>query len=229
MKYSTKYQLLNVAEIVPAPYNPREALEPNSAAYAALRQSILEHGLVEPPVVNLYNMHCIGGNQRLTVARDLGYAQVLCSVIRQPDELQEKKLCLSLNRIDGRWDEAKLAALLNDEEIVNYATGFDEAERELYRQLAESQTLEPAAESELLMQIAESSGEDPAADLFSADWAALPPTDLTPEMVHAKIGHLNFKCENVLYQQLLAEIRGAGIFAVEIISQEIKRRLLCND
>ena len=98
MIYKTEYRMWNVAEIVPAPYNPREDMLAGSAAYQALRQSIEEHGLVEPLVVNLCNMHCVGGNQRLTVVRDLGWPQVLCSVINQPDEAQEKKLCLAVSK-----------------------------------------------------------------------------------------------------------------------------------
>lgn len=230
MKYATEYQLLNVTDIIPAPYNPREDIQPGTEAYMALRQSLMEHGLVEPLVVNLYNMHCVGGNQRLAVVRDLGWSQVLCSVINQPDEQQEKKLCLALNRIDGRWDNDKLAALLNDDEVMAYTTGFSEAEAALYQQLATTEKLpEPAAESDLLEQLAENSGAGMTDEILTTDLAALPTANLMPEMVFVKIGHLHFKAENALYQQLLADIRGGGIFAVNMIAEAMKGRLLRDD
>lgn len=90
--------------------------------YKALRRSIELNGMVEPPVVNLHNMRCIGGNQRLVVLRDLGWKEVLCSVIDQPDESKEMKLCLALNRIEGRWDTDRLGELLRDDEVLEFET-----------------------------------------------------------------------------------------------------------
>ena len=135
MKYKTNFQTLRLDDIVEPPYNPREDIIKGSDEYKALRRSLEEHGLVEPPVVNLHNMRCIGGNQRLTVLRDMGVDEVLCSVIQEPDEAKEKKLCLALNRIEGRWDTDKLGDLLRDDDVLEYETGFDEAELRVYRQL----------------------------------------------------------------------------------------------
>ena len=101
MKYETRLEMLKLSDIVAAPYNPREDIERGSDEYKALRRSIELNGMVEPPVVNLHNMRCIGGNQRLVVLRDLGWKEVLCSVIDQPDESKEMKLCLALNRIEA--------------------------------------------------------------------------------------------------------------------------------
>ncbi len=232
MIYKTEYQMLNVAEIVPAPYNPREDMLAGSAAYQALRQSIEEHGLVEPLVVNLCNMHCVGGNQRLTVVRDLGWPQVLCSVINQPDEAQEKKLCLALNRIDGHWDEAKLAELLSDEAVAAYTTGFSPAEIALYQQLAEIHEPEPLSETEadLLAQLdnhIEDEAAAPAEAAIAVDLAGA--AILEPQTLLIKIGHLSFKCEMTAYKKLLADIRAAGLFEKGQIVQEMKRRLLGND
>ena len=114
MKYETRLEMLKLSDIVAAPYNPREDIERGSDEYKALRRSIELNGMVEPPVVNLHNMRCIGGNQRLVVLRDLGWKEVLCSVIDQPDESKEMKLCLALNRIEGRWDTDRLGDLLRD-------------------------------------------------------------------------------------------------------------------
>ena len=98
MKFETRFETLKLAEIIPAPYNPREDIEPGTEEYKRLRKSLEDHGMVEPPVVNIHNMRCIGGNQRLSVLRDMGVKEVLCSVIDQPDESKEMKLCLALNR-----------------------------------------------------------------------------------------------------------------------------------
>ena len=112
MKYETRLEMLKLSDIVAAPYNPREDIERGSDEYKALRRSIELNGMVEPPVVNLHNMRCIGGNQRLVVLRDLGWKEVLCSVIDQPDESKEMKLCLALNRIEGRVGHRPLGDLL---------------------------------------------------------------------------------------------------------------------
>ena len=62
MKYETRLEMLKLSDIVAAPYNPREDIERGSDEYKALRRSIELNGMVEPPVVNLHNMRCIGGN-----------------------------------------------------------------------------------------------------------------------------------------------------------------------
>ena len=60
MKYETRLEMLKLSDIVAAPYNPREDIESGSDEYKALRRSIELNGMVEPPVVNLHNMRCIG-------------------------------------------------------------------------------------------------------------------------------------------------------------------------
>lgn len=104
MQYKTTFKTIPLADIVECPYNPRVAIERDTPEYDALRRSLEQHEVVEPLVVNIHNMRCVGGNQRLAVMRDMGITEALCSIIDQPDEVQEKKLCLALNRIDGRWD-----------------------------------------------------------------------------------------------------------------------------
>ena len=128
MKFEAKFEVLQLADLVTPPYNPRVDMEPDSPEYKALRRSLEQHQLVEPPVVNLHNMRCIGGNQRVVVMLALGMTEVLCSVIDQPDESKEKKLCLALNRIDGRWDTDKLGDLLRDDDVLEYETGVDAEE-----------------------------------------------------------------------------------------------------
>ena len=45
------------------------------------------------------------------------------------------KLCLALNRIEGRWDTDRLGELLRDDEVLEFETGFDRDEVLVYRQL----------------------------------------------------------------------------------------------
>lgn len=231
MKYDTEYQLLKVADIVPAPYNPREDILPGSEEYNALKRSIEEHGLVEPLIVNLHNMRCIGGNQRLTVIRDLGWETVICSVINQPDEAQEKKLCLGLNKIDGRWDNDRLGVLMRDDEVLAYETGFSEDEAMLYQQLEDTHEPDIEDEDELLNEFGAAENDD--YEDYDAgediDDTQIDEADFTNVTTLIRIGNFHFKCEVYLYQQLLENIRDNGIFDEKAIAAEIKRRLLSND
>jgi ParB-like chromosome segregation protein Spo0J len=227
MKYETKYQTLKLSELVTPPYNPREDILRGSDEYNALRRSIEQHGMVEPPVVNLVNMRCIGGNQRLTVLRDMGVTEVLCSVIEQPDEAQEKKLCLALNRIEGRWQEDRLGDLLRDDAVMEYETGFDADEVALYKRLEDAREpdvggdddFDPDAEGE------EADGEDLQDDADGADQEA----DTAVSTTLVRIGHLHFKVEVPRYKRLVESIRDQGIFEEREIAEEMKRRLMQND
>ena len=52
---------------------------------------------MEPIIVN-YNMTVIGGHQRLTVLKDLGYTEVECVVLHIEDEHKVKALNVALNK-----------------------------------------------------------------------------------------------------------------------------------
>lgn len=87
---------------------------------------------MEPVIVN-YDMTVIGGHQRLTVLRDLGYKDVQCVVLHIEDENKVKALNVALNKITGLWDEQLLADLIKDLQGVNFntdLTGFDAPEIE---------------------------------------------------------------------------------------------------
>jgi len=101
-----KAELLN-----PAAYNPRKDLKPGDPEYEKLKRSICEFGFVEPVVWNRATGNVVGGHQRLKVMRDLGYTEIDCVVV-ELDEQREKALNLALNKIQGEWDEDKLAALM---------------------------------------------------------------------------------------------------------------------
>lgn len=222
MKFETRMEVLQISDIVAPPYNPREDIERGSPEYKALRRSIEINGMVEPPVVNLHNMRCIGGNQRLAVLRDMGKSEVLCSVIDQPDEAKEKKLCLALNRIDGRWDTDKLGDLLRDDEVIEYETGFDHDELLVYRQLEDM--ADPGADDfdgdgE---DLEDQEGEEPEEDQEDQE----PDDEPSFSTTLVRIGHLHFKVEVVRYKRLIEAIRDIGVFDEHEIADEIKRRLL---
>ena len=207
MKYQIRYQTLKLADLVHPPYNPRVQIERDTPEYDALKRSLEQHELVEPLVVNLCNMHCVGGNQRLTVMRDMGVEEDTCGVIEQPDELKEKELCLALNKIKGRWDTEKTGELLRDDAVLDFETGFDLDEVKSYRAIEEATATEGDDLDEL-----EDDTEEPEAYGTSA-----------------KIGQIKIKLTADEYDELLNGVRDDGIFAEKDISAEMKRRILKND
>lgn len=237
MKFKTEFQVLRLADLVEPPYNPRIPIEKGSPEYEALCRSLDEHGIVEPPVVNLHNMRCIGGNQRLTVLRDRGIEEVLCSVINQPDENQEKKLCLALNRIEGRWDTEKLGDLLRDDGVLKFETGFDADEVAVYRLLEEDgkpdddpmthpgDPYDPFGDD----YGDEGGDEDEDAEDEDEDAQAGDDEPLSMGKTVIRIGHLHFNVEVSEYKRLVESIRDQGIFDEKEIAQEMKRRLLSRD
>src|SRR5262245_48768358 len=119
---------LPVAELVPAPYNPRRVLSPKSAAYRKLKASLTEFGLVEPLVWNELTGHVVGGHARLAILREFGVAEVPVSVVRL-SEAREKALNIVLNNQEAqsRYDPGKLTDLLVElAELPELEmTGFD--------------------------------------------------------------------------------------------------------
>lgn len=97
----------------PAPYNPRVELKPGHPMYERLKLSLDSFGVVEPIVWNKRTGHVVGGHQRLSVMSDLGHREAEVVVVNLTPE-REKALNLALNKIQGDWDEPKLATLLRD-------------------------------------------------------------------------------------------------------------------
>ena len=125
---SLEIRVLPIAQLIPAPYNPRRALSPSSPAYRKLVASLTEFGLVEPLVWNELTGHVVGGHMRLRVLRELGTTEVPVSVVRL-DDAREKALNIVLNNQEaqGRYDPAKLADLLEELDAAGTLehTGFD--------------------------------------------------------------------------------------------------------
>ena len=118
-----KWQSLSVDALKPAAYNPRKKLKVGDKEYEKIKNSILEFGYVEPIIVN-YDMTVIGGHQRLTVLKDLGYKEVQCVIVEIKDENKVKALNIALNKISGAWNEQLLADLLVDLQTANFNTDF---------------------------------------------------------------------------------------------------------
>ena len=102
-----------VDKLKPAKYNPRKELLPGDAEYEKLKRSITEFGYVEPVIWNKRSGNVVGGHQRLTVMKNLGFTEVDC-VIVDLDDMREKALNVALNKIQGEWDRDKLASLLTE-------------------------------------------------------------------------------------------------------------------
>jgi DNA modification methylase len=124
-------QKVPVSTINPAVYNPRIDLKPEDPEYQKLKQSITKFGYVEPIVWNRRTGNLVGGHQRFKILAEQGLAEVDASVVDLP-LLEEKALNLALNKIQGKWDNEKLASLLDElSKIPDFdidLTGFDKSE-----------------------------------------------------------------------------------------------------
>ena len=118
-----QWKTLSVDVLRPAAYNPRKKLKAGDKEYEKIKNSILEFGYVEPIIVN-YDMTVIGGHQRLTVLKDLGYTEVQCVEVHIEDENKVKALNIALNKITGAWNEQLLADLIVDLQSANFNTDF---------------------------------------------------------------------------------------------------------
>ena len=116
----------NINDLKYENYNPKKKKKQKDKEYQKIKKSIEEFGYVDPIIINKDNT-IIGGHQRLTVLKDLGYEEV--DVIQiDIDKTKEKALNIALNKITGEWDYAMLGDLLLDLDQQNYdleITGFD--------------------------------------------------------------------------------------------------------
>lgn len=121
---------IHISKLKAAEYNPRVELKAGDKEYEKLKRSIQEFGYVEPIIWNSRTGNVVGGHQRLTVLKDLGETEI-DSVVVDLDDQREKALNIALNKIQGTWDNDKLAVLLSDLEAESFdvtMTGFDAAE-----------------------------------------------------------------------------------------------------
>ena len=113
---------LKIDSLVPADYNPRKKLKPGDAEFEKIKNSINEFGYVDPVIVNK-DLTVIGGHQRISVLKTLGYEEIDCVVI-DVDKTKEKALNIALNKITGEWNRELLADLIKDLQDLDYDTSF---------------------------------------------------------------------------------------------------------
>lgn len=127
-----KTQVFNIADLNPAKYNPRKALQPGDPEFTALCRSIETFGYVDLVVVNVRDGAnvIVSGHQRISAMKYLGETTAECIVV-DLDEPEEKALNVAMNKISGEWDMEKLKELLKDIDLSGLdmtLTGFDEDE-----------------------------------------------------------------------------------------------------
>ena len=139
-----EFKKLKINSLIPASYNPRKKLKPGDAEYEKIKNSITEFGYVDPIIVNS-DMTIIGGHQRWSVLKALGYDEVDCVVI-EIDKTKEKALNIALNKVTGEWNKELLADLIKDLQSLDYdvsMTGFEPPEiDELFNDLHSKETKE---------------------------------------------------------------------------------------
>ncbi|MHC1731989.1 MAG: site-specific DNA-methyltransferase [Bacteroidales bacterium] len=117
-----EFKKLKIEDLIPASYNPRKKLNSGDSEFEKIKNSITEFGYVDPVIVNK-DMTVIGGHQRLTVLKELGYTEIDCVVI-DIDKTKEKALNIALNKISGEWNKELLADLIKDLQSLDYDLGF---------------------------------------------------------------------------------------------------------
>ena len=116
-----------ISEMDRAKYNPRIDLKPGDDEYTNLHHNIDRFGLVRPIIWNKRTNTVVGGHQRLTVLENMGVEEVEVSVV-DLDIIREKALNAALNKCEGKQDDAKIIAILNELGDEAYETGFSEME-----------------------------------------------------------------------------------------------------
>lgn len=108
-----RIEKVKISKINPAPHNSRKDLQPGDPKYEELKRSMDEFGYVDPVIWNERTGNLVGGHQRLKIKIVEGAEEIEASIV-DLDLEQEKALNLALNKIQGSWDNEKLAALLDE-------------------------------------------------------------------------------------------------------------------
>jgi DNA modification methylase len=106
-----RIETVRVADLKPAPYNPRAM---SDAAMAALEKSLEHFGVVVPIVWNRTTGHVVGGNQQLKILRSRKTSDTIVVVV-DLDLSDEKVLNIALNspKLAGEFT-ARLQPLLDE-------------------------------------------------------------------------------------------------------------------
>ena len=146
MEQNLRTEKRKLGALIAADYNPRKALTPDDAEYQKIKNSILEFGYVDPIIVN-EDGTIIGGHQRCTVLKDLGYTEVDVVVVSL-DKQREKALNIALNKITGEWDEVKLKDLLLDLDLGDFDISLTGFEQDDLSELVDKLAIEPEAQDD---------------------------------------------------------------------------------
>lgn len=118
-------QKIPLERLIPAEYNPRKDLRPEDPEYQKLKKSLEEFGYVDPIIWNEQTGNVVGGHQRLKILAEMGAKDADVSVVNLSPE-KEKALNIALNKIEGEWDDERLAeVLLEIEDAMREFTGFE--------------------------------------------------------------------------------------------------------
>lgn len=195
-------KVIRLADIKPAPYNPRVQLTAKDQEWKALDASIEEHGLVLPLIVNIRDNCLIGGHQRLNVLLAAGETET-CAVVVDMDEAQAKALCTALNKLDGEWDYGQLAEILQEliaEHENLTSTGFTQKDID-----------------DLLGEIGDELGEEEPPSKGKKDDDA--------DGIKCLVGDFSFRLTEAEFEDLMADVREKVGFTQELVCAELKRRL----
>jgi len=146
MEQNLRTEKRKLGALIAADYNPRKALTPDDAEYQKIKNSILEFGYVDPIIIN-EDGTIIGGHQRCTVLKDLGYTEVDVVVVSL-DKQREKALNIALNKITGEWDEVKLKDLLLDLDLGDFDISLTGFEQDDLSELVDKLAIEPEAQDD---------------------------------------------------------------------------------
>ena len=119
-----------IAQLQPAPYNPRITLKPGSPEYRRLERSLNEFDLVQPVIWNERTGHVVGGHQRIAVLKNQGNTELQAVIVDLPLH-KEKALNITLNNanVGSDWDAGKLVDLVAElSDLPDFdatLTGFD--------------------------------------------------------------------------------------------------------
>lgn len=195
-------KVIKLADIKPAPYNPRVKLTSKDQEYKALSTSIEDNGLVLPLVVNTRDGCLISGHQRMNVLLAAGETETNAVIVDLSDA-QAKALCIALNKLDGEWEYGMLAEILQElidqgENLID--TGFTNKDIE-----------------ELLGEIGD--------ELEDEDPPSKGKKDDTGDGIKCLVGNFNFKLSEVEFENMMADVREKVGFTQELVCAELKRRL----
>ena len=200
-----KTQVFKLADIKPAPYNPRVELTEKDREFKALSASIEQHGLVQPLIVNIRDGYLIGGHQRLNVLKAAGETETEAVVV-DLDEAHAKALCLALNKLDGEWDYGILYDIMNelrDAGADTLSTGFTGREID-----------------DLIGEIGQEIDDEESADIDTSRQK-----QSESDEIKCYVGIYNFKMSQDEFDDLIADVREKVGFTRQLVEEEIKRRL----